>query len=716
MIQTDKYLEYKRTALLLLCGLLSCMCIAQQRTKHDAIIIADNFAVNKFRRTKCPRELELLLSSSQISTNKKLHIDKEAYYIFSSPESDEFVIVSGDERMPSILAYSDESDFENANIPPNVLYWLESYTNAYLSLADDNSISRDSLSSINPDGVKPLLANNSWGQDKPYNQFCPTVRNQRCVTGCVATAMAQVMNYYKYPNIGHGDISYRTETNNIYVQHRFDERPFQWDNIIDDYSKEYTSEQATAIAELMLACGASVKMDYCVSSQGGSGAYQSDLIPAFIEHFDYDRDAAFVMRDYCTSEDWHQLIINELNNSRPINYAGQSYRDGGHSFVLDGYSVDDTHTHPYYHINWGWDGVCNGYYQIVDLHPIENGQYASNDGFNKEQQMLVGIKPEDGIDDPTNILCTSKLNLSTNLTGPGETVKIQTSSCINMSYDTFNGTLHAALVSMDGSFEIILGQVQTNNIGYLQELKDLNIEFKVPTEIADGQYLVQLRSTRNQGKGYNLVFSKQYPSLNITSNKDINQGQEPIDETILGASEIEIIPTEDSSTIKLRIYELVNLQDNSFTGYLGLALGDNEGNMLTLFGDSVLISELNGHEIQNKPIILKDMLHGNWPEGKYRLMIWSREVNSSHLNYLSYHDLTQPNYLNKGLYLDVTINDNYLYVGEYKYIIPSNSIMLNFNKNKQYIKTSLTGIRCKPYQYNMFGVIIIDGKKYLVRP
>lgn len=680
MIQTDKHLKNKRTALLLLCGLLSFACIAQQRTKHDAKSIASNFATNNLKGNKHKGEIKLLLSSSQISTNKELRTDKEAYYIFSSSESAEFIIVSGDERMPSILAYSDENGFDNANIPPNVQYWLESYTDAYLSLTDDTDNTGEALSTINPNGVKPLLTDNRWGQDDPYNLLCPTVRNRKCVTGCVATAMAQVMNYYKYPDIGQGDISYRTETNNIYVQHRFDEKPFQWDDIIDDYSKGYSSEQATAIAELMLACGASVKMDYCVSSQGGSGAYQSDLIPAFIEHFDYDRDAAFVMRDYCTSEDWHGLIINELNNGRPINYAGQSRKDGGHSFVLDGYSVDEEYTYPYYHINWGWDGVCNGYYQIVDLHPMEDGQYASNSGFNEEQQMLVGIKPEDGIDDPTNILCTSKLNLSTTLTSPGKTVKIRANSLINMSYEAFNGTLHVALISMNDSTEIMLGEVQTRSIGYLQEQKDLSIEFNVPTEIADGQYLVQLRSTKNQGKEYNPVFSKQYPSLNITSNNDINQGQEPEEDVLLGASELEIIQAEDSSTIKLRIYELANLQSTTFVGYLRMALGDSEGNILTIFGDSVFVEDLDGNEIQSRPIVIKGIPHGTWPNGEYSILILTRNVNSLSYHHLSCHDIVAPNSIKEKLFLKATIEDGYMYINGHRYVIPSTSIGINLLK------------------------------------
>lgn len=636
MIQTDKHLRNKRAALLLLCGLLSCVCIAQQRTRHDAKSIASNFAINKLKENKHKGEIKLLLSSSQVSTSEELRTDKEAYYIFASTGNDEFIIVSGDERMPSILAYSDENDFDNTNIPPNVLYWLERYADAYLSLDDDVYNAKEPLSSINPNGVKPLLANNRWGQDNPYNLLCPTVRNKKCVTGCVATAMAQVMNYYKYPNIGKGNISYWTETNNINVQHRFDEKPFLWDNIIDDYSKGYSSEQATAIAELMLACGASVKMDYCVSSQGGSAAYQYDLIPAFIEYFDYDRDAAFVMRDYCTSEDWHQLIINELNNGSPINYAGQSYRDGGHSFVLDGYSVDDEYTYPYYHINWGWDGMCNGYYQIVDLYPVENGQYASNGGFNEVQQMLVGIKPEDGMDNPKNILCTSELNLSTTIANPGRKVKIQANSIINMSYETFNGTLHVALIPMNDSTEIISGEVQTKSIGYLQEQKDLNIEFNIPIEIPDGQYLVQLRSAKNHGNEYTPVFSKQYPSLTITSNNDINQGHEP-EEVILGASELEIIQTEDNSVIKSRVYELANLQGTTFVGYLRMALGDSEGNILTLFGDSVFIEELNGHEIQNSPVIIKGIPHGSWPDGEYRLLILARNIDSSCYHCLAFH-------------------------------------------------------------------------------
>lgn len=716
MIQTYKHLRNKRTALLLLCGLLSWVCIAQQRTRHDAKSIASSFAINKLKENKHKGEIKLLLSSSQVSTSEELRTDKEAYYIFSSTENDEFIIVSGDERMPSILAYSDENDFDNTNIPPNVLYWLERYADAYLSLDDDVNNAKEPLSSINPNGVKPLLANNRWGQDNPYNLLCPTVRNKKCVTGCVATAMAQVMNYYKYPNIGKGNISYRTETNNINVQHRFDEKPFQWDNIIDDYSKGYSSEQAAAIAELMLACGASVKMDYCVSSQGGSGAYQFELIPAFIEYFDYDRDAAFVMRDYCSSEDWHQLIINELNNGNPINYAGQGYRDGGHSFVLDGYSVDDEYTYPYYHINWGWDGVCNGYYQIVDLHPVENGQYASNGGFNEGQEMLVGIKPEDGIDNPKNILCTSKLNLSTTIANPGKTVKIQANSVINMSYEAFNGTLHVALIPMNDSTEIISGEVQTKSIGYLQEQKDLNIEFNVPIEIPDGQYLVQLRSAKNHGNEYTPVFSKQYPSLTITSDNDINQGHEP-EEVILGASELEIIQTEDNSVIKSRVYELANLRGTTFVGYLRMALGDSEGNILTMFGDSVFIEELNEHEIQNTPLIIKGIPQGSWPDGEYRLLVLARNIDSPCYHCLAFHDITKPNAINEKLFVETAIRDGYMYINGHLYILPSTSIATKLcNGGKKYVETKLSGIQGTSHPYNLFDIIIIDGKKHLMVP
>lgn len=286
-----------------------------------------------------------------------------------------------------------------------------------------------------------------------------------------------------------------------------------------------------------------------------------------------------------------------------------------------------------------------------------------------------------------------------------------------MSYKTFKGTLHAALISKNDSTEFILGEVRTKSINYLQEQKELNIELNIPADITSGEYIIQLRSTRNQGEEYCKVFSKQSSTLTITSNGNVNQGQQEFnDEIVLGASELELIPTEDPSTIKLRIYELINLQNIPFVGYLRMALGDNNGNILTQFGDSILTDELSEQEIQNKPIELKGILSGSWPDGAYKLFVCAKKIHSSRYYHLSYYDITQPNSLNNDLYLDAVVRDGCLYIDGNSYLIPSNSIEAIHRDNNESIETRLSGIQNVFQPNKLFDIIIVEGKKYFIHP
>lgn len=663
---------FKQAAMFTFCGLLPCFCLAQPRNKGEAEKAAYDFAsrnVNLLDKT----DLKLSLTSSLISSNESLCSEKEAYYVFSSVTNREgFIIVSGDKRMPAILAYSEENSFDVDNVPPNVRYWLDCYAESFLELSNDNVNSHVSLTSVNEAGVSPLLSNNSWSQDDPYNRLCPSIRNDKCVTGCVATAMAQVMNFHKHPVAGKGHVSYRTETNGILLQNDLSTIYFKWKDILDNYSKEYSSTQADAVAELMYACGTSVHMDYCTSSQGGSGAYQTDLIPAYINNFDYDYDAAFMARSYCSLEDWHRILINELNEGRPVNYAGQSIRDGGHSFVFDGYKISKDNKYPDYHVNWGWNGSCNGYYQITDLHPNVGGQNATIAGFNSSQQIAIGIKPNDGVDNGIFYLCTSDLHISSASCKPGNTIKVSSSSLDNFSYKDFNGTLHVALVSQEDDSEIILGESRALTLGYLKEQSNISIEITLPFNLSEGKYTIQLRSKQDKSESYNHVYSSKYPELTISSTG--NADSLISNEVLLGCSEIELINTTDPTKICLNLYELQNLLEDPFIGDLRMVLADNSGNQLIIFGDSIQTGELSMFEIQNTPQKLEGKLTGNWTDGNYRLYVGARLINTNDYVHLSYYDITQPSMTNQELFLSAQIKDNVLLINGHTYDILSTSV------------------------------------------
>ena len=653
--------------MLMLCGLLPFLCLAQPRSKHEAEDIACTFTRRNTNRYAGEKDVRLSLLSSQITTDRELH-GKEAYYVFSVSGEKGFVIVSGDKRMPMVLAYSEENDFDTNNIPPNVRYWLDCYAESLKGLDTSSDIAHDETLSERAEGVAPLLGGNTWGQDTPYNKLCPSVRGEKCVTGCVATAMAQVMKFHGFPDNGRGSVRYRTQSNGISLQNDLATVSFKWENMLDNYEGNYSSLQADAVAELMYACGTSVKMDYCTSSQGGSGALQADLIPAFIENFGYDSDASFMARSYCTNEDWHRILIQELNEGRPVNYAGQSARDGGHSFVLDGYQNREDSSYPYYHVNWGWNGSCNGYYQLTDLHPAENGQHATMEGFNSSQQLTMGVMPDDGVNNGLYNLCTSNLYVSSTQVKSGSTIQVYSASLRNLSYKTFNGTIYVALVSQEDGTETIIGEGKVHGtMSFLQEQNNVSLEIALPSDVRDGQYIIQLRSKQAGADRFGNVYSRTYPKLTVSNTGII----EPTiaRETLLGCSELEVM---DTTVVCLNIYELQNLMDAPFIGDLRMILADNSGKQLSTFGDSIQPGELSRYEIQEFPKKLRGTLIGEWPDGNYRLYVGARLINTSNYVYLSYYDVSQPGMEAQELFINAQIKDGMLVVKGRPYeIIPT---------------------------------------------
>ena len=227
-----------------------------------------------------------------------------------------------------------------------------------------------------------------WDQSAPYNDLCPEYNGTRSVTGCVATAMAQVMRYHKYPAKGKGSNSYTSQTLALAASFDFASTTFDWDNMLPQYvSGSYTDDQAKAVATLMYACGVSVDMDY---TPDDSGAMPYAAAEALINNFEYSSNIRFLQRDYYQYAEWMDLIKTEISNSRPIMYDGQS-TEGGHEFVFDGYDENDM-----VHVNWGWSGVNDGYFAISALAPSSLGIGGGTNlggGFSSDQGMIIGIQP-----------------------------------------------------------------------------------------------------------------------------------------------------------------------------------------------------------------------------------------------------------------------------------------------------------------------------------
>jgi hypothetical protein len=326
--------------------------------------------------------------------------DEPMFYVFSATGGG-FVIVAGDDAAKPVLGYSDSGTYDENN--PHLAYWMEMLSQE-IADAVENGASRDdritaeweTLSDENErpvnssgDYVDPLIKT-KWDQSAPYNNLCPQIAGVRTVTGCVATAMAQIMKYHEYPTSRDVAIpGYRTPIGiNIAA---VEPATYQW-NLMTDVYTVYSGETADAVAKLMYDCGVSVKMDYntAFSTAGGSGAFSSDVVPALTAYFDYDAGMSYHERSYYSYSEWINLLKTELKARRPIYYSGFS-SGGGHAFVCDGYDVDNL-----FHFNWGWGGISDGYFEISALDPYSLGTGGGSGGYNHDQAIVAGICPDKG--------------------------------------------------------------------------------------------------------------------------------------------------------------------------------------------------------------------------------------------------------------------------------------------------------------------------------
>lgn len=301
-------------------------------------------------------------------------------YVFESAGDTGYVIISADDIAAPMLGYSDNGKFDASNMPDNLRWWLGQYQGEIaqaVSAGVDTSYPTSSRAVKAP--IAPMVTT-KWDQDAPYNLKCPSDAGGKCMTGCVATAFAQVLKFHNLLAQGTGKHSY--EWNNQMLSFDYGATTFQWDLMLDTYTPQATSNQTNAVATLMYACGVGVNMGYGSKESGASSVF---VVPALIEYFNYDKGANLAMRNYCSSSEWDNMIYNELSTNGPVYYAGQS-KSGGHAFVCDGYS------NGYYHFNWGWSGMSDGYFLLNALDPMSQGIGGSSSGFNFDQQALFGVK------------------------------------------------------------------------------------------------------------------------------------------------------------------------------------------------------------------------------------------------------------------------------------------------------------------------------------
>ena len=384
------------------------------------------------------------------------------FYIFNIGERQGFVIISGDDRTAPVLGYSDEGCIDPERMPENLRYWLDDYAQQLKTLAQmDDTQAQNCLRAPSRAAVKtrnsiaPLITT-KWDQATPYWNECPQFMisedeadgYELAYTGCVATAMSQIMYFYKQPaqtlaeipaySFTYSDGNYNYGTFDVDAQ---PVTPFDWDHMRETYTGAEDEVYTDAVATLMLYAGCAVKMQY---GRNSSGAFTDD-IPKGFRYFGYGSKIAF-RNDY-TQQAWDDLVYRELAAGRPMIYNGTAGSGGGHSFICDGFEYGE-----YFHINWGWGGMGNGFFQLSIMNPSASGigGSSSSEGYNMKQNIIYNIipgtaTPEGGSSEGEE---AEPVLTATQISGPtgwdrdrlSDPFKIYKSKIVKVSYSDHSGT------------------------------------------------------------------------------------------------------------------------------------------------------------------------------------------------------------------------------------------------------------------------------------
>lgn len=394
-----------------------------------------------------------------------------AFYVYNV-EGGGWVIVSGDDCATPILAYNDSGSFNRTGMPDNLRYWMGAIRKEIQQARKDGRKGSEDVKwrwqhpgrhATKAGTVEKVLSTPNWDQGSPYNNYLSQYvknRNQGVsglYTGCVATAMAEILYYHKWPEKGTGTLaSYTTETKNYTVSSiDISNHTYDWNNMLTSYGSGATTAQKNAVALLMLDCGVMVKMDYTTS---GSGAMSEDIVPALIEHMQYSKAATLKYRMDYTVAEWMDLIVNDIDNYGPILYSGQDASEGGHQFVCQGYNTDESKIY----INWGWSGDGNGFYAFDLAIP---GSYT----FNEYQSAVFGLVPDkDGSSEYPEDAVSERIMLDTYSSGntsytgitlesgtvaKGETFTLGGGVFYNMGSAAYSGGLKVVLIDKNGNWK-----------------------------------------------------------------------------------------------------------------------------------------------------------------------------------------------------------------------------------------------------------------------
>ena len=486
-------------------GLLCCMSI-WARTPEQAACVASEFLSSKntpaVRRMQQAEKAATVTAPVEIAYTQ-MQVDNEpAVYVFNG--EDGFVLVSAEDDARAVLGYSDHGRFDATDMPENMQFWLQMYADELASKPTPTLKGRvqrrtAAHAQATYPTISPILGEVEWGQDEPYNNLCPMVGNERSVTGCVATAISQIMYVHKYPTKGIGSKTYTTESHGLRLNVNFGATTYDWGNMLPDYKNNYNSTQANAVATLMYHVGVAADMDY---DPDGSGAISSAALAAITEYFGYNKSIHVLPKDFMKEETVLQTVASDLQEGRPVYISGSTVNQEGHAFVCDGMQSDG-----YLHINWGWNGSGNGYFALSALDPENQGTggSASDLAFTEGVCLYTNIKPSAG-GEAMPLVTVDKLTRTSS-------DAINKTTAVGFSLDAFTSTGIATAAGMVTYFiynnagevvnKVKIGTFELDpGYGYTSAI---NISQKLPSNLAQGDYELEIRYIDDNDKDHPIL-------------------------------------------------------------------------------------------------------------------------------------------------------------------------------------------------------------------
>lgn len=506
--------------------------------------------------------------------NVSASTDFNHFYIFNSTDGNGFVIVSADDRATPILGYANVGTFPTDNIAPQIKDWLEGYNKEIEYLISNNIQAAEEISeewqNLQNYGqiqtreirsVSPLIQT-SWNQSPLYNALCPydEEAEEYTVTGCVATAMAQVMKYWEYPNMGTGTHTYYDP--NYGWQSESFETPLMWNEMPNALNSYSTIMQINSVAKLMRLCGVSVDMRYGIAGLGGSSSSVLLGAESLKNYFDYSQNLYTLYKNDYSNSLWISILKTELDADRPILYRGETPTGGGHAFICDGYDNNNR-----FHFNWGWSGQGDGYFYVSNLNPLINHNYST------DQMCIVGIEPAEPVPHPNyDLVMASDLSTDASSYSFGNNIVVS-QSIKNCGSANFNGWICVMVADYNGNVvaqkhnytTIPTNQTNTSSVLFNGGIPLVPGDYFVTVwTITDTNDLNTLKLVRDNSQNQNFAqFAITYSSIIETnSNFSFSTG--------------EVLYSNRTATINI---DALNTGSLTFTGNIGLAISDLNGNI-----------------------------------------------------------------------------------------------------------------------------------------